>query len=48
MIKPYDGNEVDKSIEKSLRLDYEVPSYRQMLVEQFEMMKSYSNLYSAY
>lgn len=48
VIKPYDGNEVDKSIEKSLRLDYEVPSYRQMLVEQFEMMKSYSNLYSAY
>ena len=41
VIKPYDGNEVDKSIEKSLRLDYEVPSYRQM-------MKSYSNLYSAY
>lgn len=41
VIKPYDGNEVDKSIEKSLRLDYEVPSYRQMLVEQFEMMKSY-------
>ena len=35
VIKPYDGNEVDKSIEKSLRLDYEVPSYRQMLVEQF-------------
>lgn len=48
VIKPYDGNGVDKSIEKSLRLDYEVPSYRQMLVEQFEMMKSYSNLYSAY
>ena len=48
VIKPSDGNEVDKSIEKSLRLDYEVPSYRQMLVEQFEMMKSYSNLYSAY
>ena len=48
VIKPYDGNEVDKSIEKSLRLDYEVPSYRQMLVEQFGMMKSYSNLYSAY
>ena len=48
VIKPYDGNEVDKSIEKSLRLYYEFPSYRQMLVEQFEMMKSYSNLYSAY
>ena len=48
VIKPYDGHGVDKSIEKSLRLDYEVPSYRQMLVEQFEMMKSYSNLYSAY
>lgn len=48
VIQPYDGNGVDKSIEKSLCFDYDVPSYRQMLVDQFEMMKRYSKLYSGY
>lgn len=48
VIKPHDGNGVNKSIEKSLCFGYNVSSYRQMLVEQFEMMKRYSKLYSGY
>lgn len=47
-ILPYDGNDVNKSIAKSTRFDYEVPSYEQMLMEQHEWMKNHQELYKQY
>ena len=47
-IMPYDGNGVDKSIAKSERFDYEVPSYKQMLIEQAEWMVKHKALYKQY
>ena len=47
-ILPFDGNGVDKSIAKSNRFDYEVPSYEQMLMEQHEWMKNHQDLYKQY
>ena len=43
-----DANGVDKSIKKSLRFDYEVPSYHYMLEEQAIWMKKYIDLYTSY
>lgn len=45
-ILPYDGNGIDKSIAKSKRFEYEISSYKDMLLEQSQWMKKYSNLYS--
>lgn len=45
-INPYDGKVVDKSLQKSNKLTYEVSGYREMLTEQFEWMKEFSSLYN--
>lgn len=47
-IMPYDGNGIDKSIAKSERFDYDVPSYKQMLIEQAAWMESHKALYTQY
>lgn len=47
-ILPYDGNGVDKSIAKSERFVYEVPSYEVMLLEQYNWMRKNDKLYSQY
>lgn len=47
-ILPFDGNGVDKSIAKSEKFLYEVPEYEEMLLEQYEWMKSHSHLYYQY
>lgn len=46
-ILPYDGNGINKSIAKSNKFEYKVPSYKDMLLEQSQWMKKYSNLYSS-
>lgn len=45
-INAFEGKDVDKSLLKSTRFDYNVPSYQQMLEEQSEWMVKFSNLYS--
>ena len=45
LIKPYDGKVVDKSLNKSKRFNYQVPSYKQMLIDQCEWMENFSKLY---
>ena len=47
-IVPYNANGVDKSIAKSIRFDYEVPGYREMLEELFLWMKEHDWMYSCY
>lgn len=47
-ILPFDGNGVNKSIAKSMRFDYEVPSYREMLLEQHDWMNIHKALYKQY
>lgn len=47
-ILPYNGNGVNKSIARSEKFDYEVPSYEQMLVEQYEWMRKHQELYNQY
>lgn len=45
-ILPYDGNGIDKSIAKSKRFKYKVPSYKDMLLEQSQWMKKHKELYT--
>ncbi|MBD3905456.1 SDR family oxidoreductase [Chryseobacterium sp. Ch-15] len=45
-ILPYEGKNVDKSLQKSELLKYEVKSYKDMLIEQSEWMKEFSYLYN--
>lgn len=47
-ILPFKGNGVNKSIAKSMRFDYEVPSYREMLLEQHDWMNIHKALYKQY
>lgn len=47
-ILPFDGNGVNKSIAKSVRFDYEVPSYEKMLLEQYDWMNAHKDLYAQY
>lgn len=47
-IMPFDGNGVNKSITKSLKFDYEVPSYEEMLADQYDWMKVHKDLYEQY
>lgn len=47
-IEPYDANGIDKSIAKSTRFDYCVPSYRTMLVDLNTWMTGHSELYNRY
>jgi dTDP-4-dehydrorhamnose reductase len=44
-IKAFEGKEVNKSLKKSDRFTYHVPSYKEMLLEQNNWMRNYSNLY---
>jgi len=46
IILPYEGKKVDKSLEKSGLLKYEVKSYKEMLIEQSEWMNEFSRLYN--
>lgn len=45
-INPYNGKVVDKSLVKSEILNYNVPSYREMLEEQHDWMTEFSNFYT--
>lgn len=47
-ILPFDGNGVNKSITKSVRFDYEVPTYEKMLLEQHDWMNVHNDLYIQY
>ena len=47
-ILPFDGNGLNKSIAKSKRFDYEVPSYEKMLLEQYDWMNTHKDLYTQY
>ena len=47
-ILPFEGNGVNKSIAKSMRFDYEVPSYKDMLLEQHDWMNIHKALYKQY
>ena len=47
-IIPYDANGIDKSIAKSSRFDYEVPTYRRMLEDMLEWMRKYRDVYTQY
>ena len=46
-IVPVDKNGVDKSIARSQRLAYEVPSYKQMLIDLKQWMDGHDSLYAA-
>lgn len=46
-ILSYDGNGINKSIAKSKRFVYPVPGYKEMLVEQYQWMKTYNKLYNS-
>lgn len=45
-IVPYNGKQVDKSLQKSPLLAYQVQDYKKMLQEQELWMKEFSNLYT--
>lgn len=47
IILPYEGNGINKSIAKSCRFDYEVPNYRNMLLEQYDWMEKYKKIYQS-
>jgi len=46
LIKPYNGKSVDKSLKKSDKFLFEVSTYKQMMIDQFEWMQKYSILYN--
>lgn len=46
-ILPYNGNGVDKSIAKSSKFNYLVPSYEKMFRDQFEWMRENQSLYNS-
>lgn len=48
VIRPYDGNGIDKSIARSTLFGYLVSDYDKMLYEQYEWMKKYNYLYQNY
>lgn len=47
-ILPYDGNGVDKSIACSKRFKYSVPTYKEMLLEQYRWMEEHQEWYEQY
>lgn len=47
-IIPFNGNGINKSIAKSNRIDYLIPSYRKMLEEQKEWMDNNKGIYQFY
>ena len=44
-IKAFEGKVVDKSLKKSERFNYQVPSYKEMLTDQHNWMEKFANLY---
>ncbi|KIC63429.1 dTDP-4-dehydrorhamnose reductase family protein [Chryseobacterium taiwanense] len=46
IILPYEGKNVNKSLQKSNTLKYQVKGYKEMLIEQDEWMKEFSSLYN--
>lgn len=44
-IKAFEGKVVDKSLKKSERFNYQVPSYKEMLLDQHNWMRNFANLY---
>lgn len=44
-IIPHDGKKVDKSLQKSKTLSYEVPTYKMMLIQQNDWIRRSSGLY---
>ena len=44
-IEAYEGKVVDKSLKKSERFNYQVPSYKEMLIDQHSWMQKFANLY---
>lgn len=44
-IEAYEGKVVDKSLRKSERFNYQVPSYKEMLEDQHSWMQKFANLY---
>lgn len=46
-VNPYNGKSVDKSLLKSDTFNYDVPSYEQMLLEQYNWMNKHKELYEA-
>lgn len=44
-IEAYEGKVVDKSLKKSERFNYQVPGYKEMLVDQFNWIQKFANLY---
>ncbi len=46
-VNPYNGKSVDKSLLKSDTFNYDVPSYEQMLLEQYNWMNKHKKLYEA-
>lgn len=47
-ILPIDANGVDKSIARSVRFDYDVPTYRRMLADLCDWMQTHCELYKQY
>lgn len=47
-VLPYNTNTIDKSIAKSRCMDYDVPGYREMLVEMRDWMANHKDLYIQY
>lgn len=47
-VNPYDGKNVDKSLVKSDVFEFQVASYKQMLLDQFDWMQSNKSLYKYY
>jgi len=45
-VQPYQGKSVDKSLKVSEKFKFEVPSFKEMLLEQSKWMQAYSNLYA--
>lgn len=46
VIVPYLGKSIDKSLEKSDKIDFSVPSYEQMMEDQFNWMITHRELYN--
>ena len=47
-IVPYSGKSVDKSLVSTNEIDFNVPSYSDMLLKQYEWMKANKELYTPY
>lgn len=48
IIIPFEGNVIDKSIAESTKFNYKVPSYREMLLDQYNIMKDSTTIYQQY